>query len=183
MFLDGFCQLLVSAVVFVLGEPVGQLAHIQHRYLFALPSSVHAEGQIAQLAVGQPDKCVAGGADMSSLSHLHGEVFQFWQAGILIALRFEDILAPEPYDGEFGWLVFSTTIHVERHFGLNTGYGCTGADDLSGQFRHVVSRVRKNGCRIATEELTGASGMIIHLTIFQFLITIQALTHSSMVLH
>ena len=85
----------------MLGEAVAELTHIQHGYLFTLPSSVHSERQIAQLTIGHSDERVTGGSDTGGLGHLHRKVFQFRQAGVLAALRLENILAPEAHDGEF----------------------------------------------------------------------------------
>ena len=126
----------------MLGKTIGELTHIQHRNLFTFPSTIHAESQVAQLTICQPDECMARGADVGCLSHLHSEVFQFWQTGIPSALRLEDILTPQAYDGKFGWLVFAATVHVERHLGLYASHRHAGTDDLASKFRHVVTRVR-----------------------------------------
>ena len=116
------------------GEPVAQLTHVQHGYLFPLGSTVHPEGEITQFSIGHTDKRMTGGADMGGLGHFHGEVFQLRKARILPALRFEDIFAPKAYDGELGRFVLPAPVDIQRHFGLDTRHRGTGSYDLAGQF-------------------------------------------------
>ena len=165
----------------MLSESIGQLAHIQHGYLLIFLSAVHSERQIAQFAVSEPDKCVARSTNMCDFCHFHREVFKFWKMWIFCALRLKYILPPKTYNGEFCWFILAATIHVERHLSLHTSNRHAGSNHLPGQFRHIIPRIGKHRHYCTTEEFTGTAGMKIHLTFFQFLITIQTLTHVPMV--
>ena len=173
---DRLGDLLVRTLVLVLGQALGELAHIFHRQLASCIRAVDTTGDVAQLAVRKADQAVRHGTDLGYLRQVHGQVFQFGKAGEKLRLWLEDIAPPQAHDRKAG-RTFVDFFEVERELGLNAGYGGLAADYLFGQFGDICACIRQRRRRRCAEHLARTGRMEVGLSFFQFLITIEASMH------
>jgi hypothetical protein len=100
------------------GEPIGKLAHVEHREFASVGGAIHASGDIGEFAIGHAYESVGSSGYPSCGGKLHGEVFELGHGAVDRALRFEDKVAPKAYDGKLLGFVLSASVDVERELGL-----------------------------------------------------------------
>ena len=79
--------------------------------------------------------------DLGCFGEVHREVFYFRETAIAVGLGLEDVFSPEAYDGEAGWFILSTWVHIERELCLHTGQGGLGTHYLLCQVADFLSYV------------------------------------------